>query len=124
MSIKDSLARIEHYLNLAKADDDKLAAGTKSAAPKVRSSLLEIGKLCSESRKIALDCGKAIATKKRVPKETKSSDEELPESSPILERADGAKPVEAPELALAPVKKPRGRAKKIAPVPLAAISEV
>ena len=65
MSIKDSLARIEHYLNLAKADDDKLAAGTKSAAPKVRSSLLEINKLCLESRKIALDCGKAIVTKKQ-----------------------------------------------------------
>ena len=90
----------------------------------MRSSLLEIGKLCSESRKIALDCGKAIATKKRVPKEAKSSDKELPESSPVLERADGAQSAEAAVFALAPVKKPRGRKPKIVPVPVAAISEV
>ena len=85
MSIQASLARIEHYLLQAKEDDAKLASGVKSAAPKVRSSLLEIGKLVSESRKLALDHGKAIPVKKRVPKVESKSDDEMPESPELLE---------------------------------------
>ena len=115
MSVKPSLARIEHYLNQAKEDDAKLAAGTKSAAPKVRSSLLEIGKIVSEARKIALDCGKQIPVKKRVPKvEAKSeSDESLPEP-PVLERQDGVAEVKTPEPEISdtPTIKKRGRKPK------------
>ena len=114
MSISTSLARIEHYLNLAKVDDEKLAAGTKSAAPKVRSSLLEIGKLVSESRKLALDVGKQIPTKKRVPKVESKSDEEMPES-PALERQDAVAEVKAVEVSDTPTIKKRGRKPKLAP---------
>ena len=116
MSIKDSLARIEHYLLLAKEDDAKLASGVKSAAPKVRSSLLEIGKLVSESRKLALDHGKAIPTKKRVPKSEAKSDEEMPESPP-LEPQDAEVKASEPEVSDTPSIKPkRGRKPKQAPV--------
>ena len=96
MSVKDQLAKIESYLLLAKEDDAKLASGVKSAAPKVRSSLLEIGKLVSESRKLALDVGKQIPTKKRAPKVESKSDEEMPES-PALERQDAVAEVKAVE---------------------------
>ena len=117
MSIKDSLARIEHYLLLAKDDDAKLASGVKSAAPKVRSSLLEIGKLVSESRKLALDAGKQIPVKKRVPKVESKSDEEMPES-PELERQNAVAEVKAVEVNDTPSIKPakRGRKPKLAPV--------
>ena len=114
MSIQSNLAAIEKYLAVAKAEDAKLASGTKSSAAKVRAALLEIGKECSESRKLALDCGKAIPTKKRVPKEPKSDSEELPESPPALKRADDVK---APEVSDTPTIKPkRGRKPKLAPV--------
>ena len=113
MSIQSNLAAIEKYLAVAKAEDTKLANGTKSSAAKVRAALLEIGKECSESRKLALDCGKAIPTKKRVPKEAKSDSEELPDSSPALERAAAE-----PEMSDTPTIKPakRGRRPKLAPV--------
>ena len=87
----------------------------KSAAPKVRSSLLEIGKLVSESRKLALDHGKAIPTKKRVPKAEIKSDEEMPES-PQLERQDAVAEVKAVEVSDTPTIKKRGRKPKVAPV--------
>ena len=116
MSIQINLAAIEKYLAVAKAEDTKLANGTKSYAAKVRAALLEIGKECSNSRKLALDVGKQIPTKKRVPKsEAKSDSEELPESPPALEGADGVK---APEVSDTPTIKPakRGRRPKLAPV--------
>ena len=75
MSVKDQLSQIERYLIQAKLEDEKLEKGVKSAAPKVRASLLEIGKLVSESRKAALDAGKAIPVRKRAPKEEKKHDE-------------------------------------------------
>ena len=112
MSVQASLAKIEHYLNQAKEDDAKLASGVKSAAPKVRSSLLEIGKLVSESRKLALDHGKAIPVKKCAPKESKESEEELPEAIPQLERQDASAEVS---------RKPRGRKPKAVPAPAAAV---
>jgi len=103
MSIAASIAQMEHYLNLAKAEDAKLQKGTRSSAAKVRSALLEIGKECSGARKAALEAGKAIPVKKRVPKaaeakeskeskESKSDDELLPEVSPVLERQDAEVP--------------------------------
>ena len=121
MSVQASLAKIEHYLNQAKEDDAKLASGVKSAAPKVRSSLLEIGKLVSESRKLALDHGKAIPTKKRVPKvESKESEsDESPPEPPALERQDASAGVKVaePEASETPTIKPkRGRKPKQAPV--------
>ena len=93
---------MEHYLNLAKAEDAKLQKGTRSSAAKVRSALLEIGKECSGARKAALEAGKAIPVKKRAPKaaeaaeakeskESKSDDELLPEDS-VLERQDAEVP--------------------------------
>ena len=115
MSIQSSLAKIEHYLLQAKEDDAKLASGVKSAAPKVRSSLLEIGKLVSESRKLALNHGKAIPTKKRVPKSEAESDDEMPES-PELECQDAVAEVKAVEVSETPSIKPKkGRIAKLAP---------
>ena len=115
MSIQASLAKIEHYLLQAKEDDAKLASGVKSAAPKVRSSLLEIGKLVSESRKLALDHGKAIPVKKRFPKVESKSDDEMPES-PELERQDAVAEVKAVEVSDTPSIKPKkGRKAKLAP---------
>ena len=117
MSISASLARIEHYLLQAKDDDAKLAAGTKSSAPKVRASLLEIAKICSESRKLVLDAGKAIPVKRRVPKSENKSDEELPDSSPALERE--VKVVESKMSDTPSIKPKRGRKAKQAPVAVA-----
>lgn len=90
MSIQSNLAAIEQYLAIAKQEDVKLAKGTKSSAAKVRSALLEIGKECSQSRKLALDAGKQIPVKKKIPKEEKvevkeADSENLPDESPVLE---------------------------------------
>ncbi len=67
-------------------------------------------------RKLALDCGKAIPTKRRVPKESKA--EELPESSPALEQQDGGEvKIAEIEVSETPSIKPkRGRKPKQAPV--------
>ena len=109
------LAEIERYLIIAKAEDAKLSAGTKSSAPQVRASLLEIGKLVSESRKLALDAGKQIPVKKSLPKESKESEEELPEAIPQIERQDASADVKAVEVSEAPAIKKRGRRPKLAP---------
>ena len=113
MSVSAQLAEIERYLIIAKAEDAKLAKRTKSAAAKLRGALLEIGKECSNSRKLALDHGKAIPVKKRAPKESKESEEELPEAIPQLERQDASAEVKVAEVS----RKPRGRAKKVVPAP-------
>ncbi len=68
MSVQSSLAEIERCLAIAKQHDEKLAKGVRSSAPKLRAALLDIGKLVGESRKVALDAGKAIPTKKRASK--------------------------------------------------------
>ena len=118
MSVSAQLAEIERYLIIAKAEDAKLAKGTKSAAAKVRAALLEIGKEVSESRKPSLEAGKAIPVKKRAPKESKESEEEeLPEAIPQLERQDASADVKVAEVS----RKPRGRAKKVVPAPAAAV---
>ena len=123
MSIKDQLTQIERYLIQAKIEDERLEKGVKSAAPKLRASLLEIGKIVSESRKAALDAGKAIATKKRAPKgpeaklESKSDpeSEELPEGSPVLERHI-SQAIDASVVSDTPsVKSKRGRRPKLSP---------
>jgi hypothetical protein len=74
----------------------------------VRAALLEIGKICSESRKVVLDKAKSLPVKTKAPKEAKA-DEPLPDSTPALERQDGQ--VEASDT---PSKKPRGRRPKAA----------
>ena len=110
------MVKIEHYLLQAKEDDAKLASGVKSAAPKVRSSLLEIGKLVSVSRKLAVDHGTAIPVKKRVPNVASKFDEEMPES-PELERQDAVAEIKAVEVSDTPSIKPKkGRKAKLAPV--------
>src|SRR4051812_24475823 len=116
MSVKDQLASIERYLVQAKLEDEKLEKGVKSAAPKLRASLLEIGKIVSEGRKVALDAGKAIPIKKRVPKEAKV-EEALPESASDGEISEILQPAEP---SLAPIKKPRA-ARKPKIVPPAAV---
>ncbi len=105
MSVSEQLAAIEHALAIAKAENDKLAKGQKAAAPKVRNSLLDIGKTCSDARKAVLDIGKGIPVKKRAPKEVKedpvpSSGDESPEVVP-------AAPVELAAAPAAAAKKPR-----------------
>ena len=122
MSISSNLSEIERYLVIAKQEDVKLARGVKSSAAKLRSALLEIGKECSECRKVVLDLGKNIEVKKRVPKEEKKA-EELPLLAPALERQDGSEDVEPAEsspISLAPVKKPRVPRKKAAPAAVVA----
>ncbi len=118
MSVKDQLTQIERYLIQAKVEDERLEKGIRSAAPKLRACLLEIGKIVSEGRKIALGAGKAIVPKKRAPKEVKveskeSDPDELPLSEPVLARAD------AIEVSDTPTIKKRGRRPKVAPVTIA-----
>ena len=69
------ISEIERYLAIAKLEQAKLDNGCKASAARVRGALLEIGKEVSQSRKLALDAGKAIVTKKRAPKEEKNQDE-------------------------------------------------
>lgn len=93
MSVKEYLASIERELGIAKAEEEKLSGGCKASAARVRNSLLAIGKACSESRKIALEAGKAIPVKKRTPKpksdDDKSGDESMPDAPvPELKRQD------------------------------------
>jgi hypothetical protein len=117
-ALKEQLTAIERYLLQAKADEEKLAKGTRSAAPKIRASLLEIGKTVSEGRKLALETGKAIVPKKRAPKESKSADEEMPAELPKLARQIAE--VKVPEVSDTPsIRKPRGRAKKVVAEPAA-----
>lgn len=124
MAVQQHLAEIERCLAMAKAENEKLIKGTKSAAPKLRSALLDIGKNVSEGRKLALDVGKAIPVKKRIPKEAKV-EEELPAESPELERQDGVSEPEDSQPAeptLAPIKKPRA-SRKLKLAPPAAVPE-
>lgn len=81
MSVQSSLAEIERCLAIAKQHDDRLAKGVKSAAPKLRAALLDISKLVGESRKVALEAGKQIPVKKRVPKAA-AAVAEAPEEAP------------------------------------------
>lgn len=102
MSVKEQLSKLEQHLAAAKLEEEKLASGSKRAAANLRASLLEIGKGCSETRKLALDAGKAVPVKKRIPKQ-----ESKVES---LEVKEGDTPAELVE---APSRKPRKpRAKK------------
>ena len=125
MSTSSNLSKIKRYLSVAKQEDVKLAKGVKSSAAKLRGALLEIGKECSECRKVVLDLGKKIEVKKRVPTEAKEEKkaEELPLVAPALERQDGSEDVEPAEsspISLAPVKNPRAPRKKAAPAAVVA----
>ena len=51
------------------------------------------------------------------PKESKESEEELPEAIPQLERQDSSAEVKVAEVS----RKPRGRAKKVVPAPAVAV---
>lgn len=79
MSVSDLLVSIDARLSIAKAENEKLTKGIRSSAPKLRAALLEIGKLVGESRKLALDLGKAIPVKKRAPKEAEPISQSLVE---------------------------------------------
>ena len=72
--------------------------------------MLEIGKICSESRKVVLDKAKCIPVKVRAPKEAKV-EESLPDSTPVLERQDAQV-----EVSDTPTIKKRGRKPKLAAV--------
>ena len=100
--VKDQLAAIERSLAIARGEEEKLAKGVRSSAPKLRAALLDIGKECSQSRKSVLDIAKSIPVKTKAPKEAKP-EESLPDSPPALERQDGQVEVS---------KKPRGRRPK------------
>ena len=110
--IKGHIAAIERSLAIARGEEDKLAKGIKCAAPKLRAALLEIGKICSDSRKVVLERAKSMPIKVRSPKESKQAEEPLPDASPVLERQDGQ--AAAPEVAS---KKPRGRPKAVVAAP-------
>ncbi len=112
MSVSEQLAAIEHALAIAKSENEKLAKGQKAAAPKVRNSLLDIGKTCSDARKAVLDIGKGIPVKKRSPKLEVKADELVPSSGD--ESPDPQPVAEAVAAPAVPVKKPRApRAKKV-----------
>ena len=108
MSVQSSLAEIERCLVIAKSENEKLSRGIRSSAPKLRAALLEIGKSVNESRKLALDIGKAIPVKKRMPKEAEPS----ADPEPIAEAISTSliEPAAAPILA----PKKRGTKKAIA----------
>ncbi len=55
-------------LDRAKAEDVRLKAGIKCAAPALRMQLIEVKKLCDEGRKDALERGKAIPMRERKPR--------------------------------------------------------
>lgn len=146
-SVKDQLAKIDSYLAIAKAEEEKLAKGCKAAAAKLRNALLEVGKECSELRKNVLDIGKAIPVKHRAPKdqqaassgseadevEVKEADVKMPDLPPLpseLKRQDGmsvadllaappAQPIAPPVQPAAPAKKPRAPRKKPIAEPVA-----
>jgi hypothetical protein len=82
-SVKDQLAKIDSYLAIAKAEEEKLSKGCKAAAAKLRNALLEVGKECSELRKNVLDIGKAIPVKHRAPK-----DQQAPSSGSEADEGD------------------------------------
>ena len=136
MSLKQHIASIESHIAVAKQEEIKLSGGCKAAAARFRGSLLEIGKICSEGRKDALDIGKAVPVRRRIPKESdpasiESDPEEkketqivapdvLPDASPVLARQDALVDpiVDAARAALAvvPAKKPRApRKAKVVP---------
>jgi len=115
MSVTDLLAAIDSRLSIAKSENEKLSRGIRSSAPKLRAALLEIGKSVNESRKLALDIGKAIPVKKRLPKPSAdlSSDPE-PIAEPIAESMAEAISTSLIEPAAAPILAPKKRgAKKV-----------
>lgn len=120
MSVADLLNSIEMSLTRAKLENEKLSKGTKSAAPKVRAALLEIGKHVAESRKLVLDIGKSIPVKRREPKQPAAevqvpAVQELPPPPEPLQRS-AAEPIpeQAPEAIAPSAPKKRGAKKAVA----------
>lgn len=119
MSVADLLNSIEMSLTRAKLENEKLSKGTKSAAPKVRAALLEIGKHVAESRKLVLDIGKSIPVKHREPKQSIPEVqapvvEELPPPEPLQRSAAEPIPEPAPEPIAPAAPKKRGAKKAVA----------
>lgn len=108
MSVTDLLAAIDSRLSIAKSENEKLSRGIRSSAPKLRAALLEIGKSVNESRKLALDLGKAIPVKKRMPKEAEPS----ADPEPIAESMAEAISTSLIEPAAAPILAPKKRGTK------------
>lgn len=107
MSVTDLLAAIDSRLSIAKSENEKLSRGIRSSAPKLRAALLEIGKSVNESRKLALDLGKAIPVK-RMPKEAEPS----ADPEPIAESMAEAISTSLVEPAAAPILAPKKRGAK------------
>lgn len=112
MSVTDLLAAIDSRLSIAKAENEKLSRGIRSSAPKLRAALLEIGKSVNESRKLALDLGKAIPVKKRMPKEAEPSADPESIAEPIAESMAEAISTSLIEPAAAPILAPKKRGTK------------
>lgn len=112
MSVTDLLAAIDSRLSIAKSENEKLSRGIRSSAPKLRAALLEIGKSVNESRKLALDIGKAIPVKKRMPKEAEPSADPEPIAEPIAESMAEAISTSLVEPAAAPILAPKKRGAK------------
>ena len=112
MSVTDLLAAIDSRLSIAKSENEKLSRGIRSSAPKLRAALLEIGKSVNESRNLALDLGKAIPVKKRMPKEAEPSADPEPIAEPIAESMAEAISTSLVEPAAAPILAPKKRGTK------------
>ena len=112
MSVTDLLAAIDSRLSIAKSENEKLSRGIRSSAPKLRAALLEIGKSVNESRKLALDLGKAIPVKKRMPKEAEPSADPESIAEPIAESMAEAISTSLIEPAAAPILAPKKRGTK------------
>ena len=93
--IKAQLSLIVGHLATAKAEEIKLSGGCKASAARCRNALLEIGKICSETRKDVLEVGKAVQTKKRIPKDP---EEVKPDPEPESEEEKTAEPVPPKDL--------------------------
>ena len=109
-------------LVVAQLESDKLSAGTR--APRLRSTLLEIQKLCTEVRKSVLMTGKEIQSKKKAVKESAAPVAQIISQTPApAAEAPKAEPkVDAPlpesipakleEIPVEAPKKPAGRGRK------------
>src|SRR5579872_4807408 len=73
MSVRSNLEHMGRLLVVAQLESDKLSAGTRVAAPRLRSTILEIQKLCTEVRKSVLATGKEMQAKKKGAKESPPS---------------------------------------------------
>ena len=82
---------MEKIIANAKFEAQRLSEGKKISATNLRRSLLEVQKLCGESRKAVLASGRAIPVKKRTKKE-------VPEMKAPADGGVGPKVILPPEM--------------------------